>query len=51
MKDLGHTKDVGLAPKSKGKPSHFVTSYTTHPSQAFPERSLAMGEVWKQHHD
>lgn len=48
MRDLGHAKDFGHSPKSKGKPSHFITSYTTHPSLAFPERSLAIGEIWKQ---
>lgn len=51
MKDLGHAQDFSHSPKSKGKPSRFITSYTTHPSQAFPERSLAIGEIWKQHHE
>lgn len=43
IQDLSHAKGVGLSPKSKGKLTHFITSYTTHPSQAFPERSLAIG--------
>lgn len=51
MKDLGHAKDFGLSPKSKGKPSHFITLYTTHPSQVFPERPLAIGEIGRQHHE
>lgn len=51
IKGLSHAKDFGLSPKSKGKLSHFITSYTTHPSQAFPERSLAIGEMWKQHRE
>ena len=51
MKDLGRAKDFSHSPKSKGKPNHFITSYTTHPSQAFPERSLAIREIWKQHHE
>lgn len=45
MKDLDHAKDFGLPPKRKGKPSHFITFYTTHPSQAIPERPLAIAEI------
>ena len=50
MKDLAHAKDVGLSPKRKGKPSHFITYHPTHPSQAFPERSVTRGKIRKQHH-